>query len=247
MIVDGHNDLVLHRLARRADDAHGSRRGSRRRLRRRVLRALRAVAAVPRPDRDPVRGAAARSDPARGGRAHRRGAVRRALRAAGAAGDRCGRVPRGGGLGDRPHGGRGADRARPLEPRVVVRAGPPVDRADLVSAERVRGGRAVPVPVLVGHGRRADRGRAGARCGVQQTRDPRRPVAPQLGGLLGRRAALRRAARRDAFERARALRRVAQPDGRTARGDPRLGRRRRRQLRGLVSSARTATRCRRRR
>ena len=59
-----------------------------------------------------------------------------------------GRVPRGSGLGDRPHGGRGADRARPLEPRVVVRAGPPVDRADLVSAERVRGGRAVPVPVF---------------------------------------------------------------------------------------------------
>ena len=87
------------------------------------------------------------------------------------------------GLGDRPHGGGGADRARPLEPRVVVRAGPPVDRADVVAAERVRGGCAVPLPVVVGYGRRADRGRARARCGVQQARHPRRPFAPERAGF----------------------------------------------------------------
>ena len=198
MIVDGHNDLVLHRwrgeptmhmdldAARDAGFAGGF---------------FALYVPSPRfPDPTEIPYAVPLADPIPHEEAAR---IAEELFAAlcalpVAAGDRCGRVPRGRGHGDRPHGGRGADRARPLEPRVVVRAGPAVDRADLVAAERVRRGRAVPVPVVAGHGRRADRGRARARCGVQPTRDPRRPVAPELGRASGtsRGSPTRRSSRR---------------------------------------------------
>ena len=94
-----------------------------------------------------------------------------------------------------------------------------LDRPDLVAAERLCRRRAVSLPVVARHGRRADRRGPRARPGVQPARHPRRPLAPQLGRLLGRRPALGRAARRDALERARALRVVAQPRRRAARRD----------------------------
>ena len=57
--------------------------------------------------------------------------------------------------------------------------------------------------------------RAGAR--LQRARHPRRPVAPQRGGLLGRRAGEHGAACRDAFERARSVPLDPELDRRAAR------------------------------
>ena len=248
MIVDGHNDLVLHRLARRADDAPGSRRGARRGLRRRVLRPLRPVAAVARPDGDPVRGAAARSDPARGGCARsRRSSSTRCARCRFSARDLGRRVPRGRVSAIVHMEGAEPIARRPLEPRDVVRAGAALDRARLVAAERVRRGRAVSFPVLAGHGRRPDGGRARARCGMQQTRDPRRPVAPQRAGFWDV-ARLSDAPLVATHSNAHALCAVvAEPDGRATRRDPRLRAASSASTSRSRSCARTAARCRRRR
>ena len=233
MIIDGHNDLVLHRwrgeptlhLDLDAARAPGSPAASSRSTCRRRRRPIRR--------RSPTR-CRCRADPARGGRADRGGAVRGSLRAAGRARDLCRRLPRGTGDGDRAHGGRRADRARPLEPRALVRARAALDRPRLV-ARRTPSRRAFrSVSVVARHRRGADGRRPRARARLQPARHPRRPLAPERGRLLGRRGASRRAARRDALERACALRRVTQPHRRAARRDPRLGRRRRRQLRRHV-------------
>ena len=93
--------------------------------------------------------------------------------------------------------------AEPLAPDLsdldeLVRPRPPLGRDHLVAAERVRRGRAVPLPVVARHRPRADRGgpRPGAR--LQPPRDPRRRLAPERGRLLGCRPGHPGAARRDA-------------------------------------------------
>ena len=73
---------------------------------------------------------------------------------------------------------------------------------------------------------------------LQPHRHPRRRLAPERGGLLGRRPDQPGAARRHPLERARALAVLAQPHRPPARRDRRLGRRRRRQLRHGVSRQR---------
>jgi hypothetical protein len=78
----------------------------------------------------------------------------------------------------------------------VVRARPPLDRARLVARERLRGGRAVPLPVVARHGPGTLARRRGPRARVQRAGDTRRPLAPERGRVLGRGAALVRAARR---------------------------------------------------
>ena len=80
-------------------------------------------------------------------------------------------------------------------------------RHRLVAAERLRRGRAVPVPGLARHRRRADRRGARPRPRVQLPRDHGRRLAPEREGLLGRRRRDRRAGGGDALEPARALRR----------------------------------------
>ena len=144
--------------------------------------------------------------------------------------------------GDHAPRGRRRTRARPLGSGGLVRPGPALARHRLVAAQRVRRGRAVPLPRLARHGPRPDRRRPRARHRLQPARDPRRRLASERGRLLGRRAHLARAARRDALERARAERLDAQPHRRPARRDRPHGRRRRHQLRRRASCARTATR-----
>ena len=103
------------------------------------------------------------------------------------AGDVGRRVPRGGGLGDRAHGGRGADRARSLEPRVrgtsagLRSIGPTWSRPnEFAEGVPFR----FPSSSDTGGGLTAAGRELVAAC--NRAGDPRRPLAPQLGGLLGR-------------------------------------------------------------
>ena len=76
--------------------------------------------------------------------------------------------------------------------------------------EHLRPRRAVPLSLEPGYGPGPDGPRPRPRAGLQPPRHHDRPVAPQREGLLGRRAALERSARRDPFERARDLPAFAQ-------------------------------------
>ena len=140
---------------------------------------------------------------------------------------RAGRGPPG---GDPPFRGRRADRPRAREPRRPLRTRAPLARPGLEPAERLCRGRSVPLSFLAGHRRWSVVGGQTARRGVQQPRDPDRPLPPQRTRLLGRRGAVGGAAGRQPLERARALAELAQPDRCSARRDRPLGRDRRHHL-----------------
>ena len=98
-----------------------------------------------------------------------------------------------GGLGVSPaHRGRGGGGARPDGPRGLVRGRAALARPGVEPGERVRPWRPVSLPLDARpRARPHRRGEAPGRA-LQRARHGRRPQPPQRGGLLGRRADLRR-------------------------------------------------------
>ena len=234
VILDGHNDLALRvflgQEPRHIDLATAVEQG----FAGGFFALSSPQASADFPSGGAVRASARRANRPRRGVGCGRRDARRARGARPDGGDARLGDPAGTGERDRALRGRRADRPRSLRPRRLGRARAPLGRDHLVAGECVRRRSAVPLPLDARHRAGADRGRARPPARLQLPRAPRRCLAPERGGVLGRRPCLAGADRRDAFERACSLAVVAEPHRPATRRDRGVGGRRRRQLRGHV-------------